>query len=62
MKGKEVEITKSGDAVTLRPISAAKPDWKAIFAELDAIGPLDDDFMSERFQEQVRPNGIDLDE
>ena len=62
MEGKEVEITKSGDVVTLRPIPAAKPDWKAIFAQLDALGPLDDDFMSERFQEQIRPNGMDVDE
>ena len=62
MEGKEVEITRNGDAVTLRPISAAKPDWKSIFAQLDALGPLDDDFMSERFQEQVRSNSIDVDE
>jgi antitoxin VapB len=54
MEGTEVEITKTGNAVVLRPISVVKPDWRAVFAKMDEIGPLDDDFMNHRFQEQVR--------
>jgi antitoxin VapB len=49
MVGNEVEITKSGDAVTLRPLVTKKPDWRAIFAELDALGPLDG-FLEDRYE------------
>jgi antitoxin VapB len=49
MAGSEVEISKNGDAVTLRPLASKKPDWKAIFAQLDALGPLDG-FMEDRYE------------
>jgi antitoxin VapB len=62
MEGKEVEITKSGNVVTLRPIPADTVDWKTIFAELDALGPLDDDFMRERYQDTPSPRETNLDE
>jgi antitoxin VapB len=62
MAGTEVEITKSGDVVTLRPILAEKTDWKTIFAELEALGPLDDDFMSDRYQDIPSPRETNSDE
>jgi antitoxin VapB len=49
MAGSEVEISKNGDAVTLRPLASKKPDWKAIFAQLDALGPLDG-FLEDRYE------------
>jgi antitoxin VapB len=49
MEGSEVEISKSGDVVTLRPLKSAKPDWRAIFAELDRLGPLDN-FLEDRYE------------
>jgi antitoxin VapB len=51
MEGTEVEITKSGDVVTLRPFQKPAISWKAIFAEMDKLRPLDDDFMADRFQD-----------
>jgi antitoxin VapB len=62
MPGTEVEISKSGGVVTLRPLSASRLDWKAAFAEMDKYPPLDDDFMSERFQDQAPRDSFDIDE
>ena len=41
LPGQEVEVFRQGADVVLRPIRSAKPDWKEIFAELDALGPVD---------------------
>jgi antitoxin VapB len=42
MEGKEVSVTRNGDAITLRPLRAAKRGWAEVFAEIDALGPQDD--------------------
>jgi antitoxin VapB len=62
MHGKEVEISKSGNEIILRQIPIEKPDWKSLFARLEALGPLDDDFMSERYQDTPSPREILTDE
>jgi antitoxin VapB len=42
MEGKEVEVTRNGDSITLSPVKPRKTDWEAVFAEIDAMGPSDD--------------------
>jgi antitoxin VapB len=50
MPGTEVEVTRQGDAVTLSPIGVKKRpiDWKTVWAEIDALGPIDDSFLKDR--------------
>ena len=60
MPGTEVEVYRDGEKVVLRPISKTKPDWKSIFAELDALGPLDD-FLLDRNEGLLPPKDIDFD-
>ncbi len=40
LPGKEVRVSKVGDKVILEPLSAENPplDWKAFWAEIDALG------------------------
>ena len=42
MEGTEVEVSRHGDSITLTPIAARKKSWEQVFAEIDAMGPLDD--------------------
>ncbi len=60
MPGTEVEVHREGDAVVLKPLAATKPDWKSIFAELDALGPLED-FLVDREEGLVPPRDVDFD-
>jgi antitoxin VapB len=60
MPGTEVEISRDGDAVTLRPSKHHKPDWRKAFAEMDALGPLDG-FPDDRYQGLTAPRDVDLD-
>lgn len=57
MEGTEVEISRKGDVVQLTPVSRKKPDWRAVFAELDRLGPLDG-FLEDRY-EGLRPPTVD---
>jgi antitoxin VapB len=60
MPGTEVEISRDGDMVTLRPSKPQKPDWRKAFAEMDALGPLDG-FLEDRYQGLIPPRDVDLD-
>lgn len=60
MPGKEVEVYRDGEAVVLKPITMAKPDWREIFAALDALGPLDD-FLEDRYAGLLQPKDVDFD-
>jgi antitoxin VapB len=43
MPGKEVEIFRQGDVVSMKPIKKhVKVDWEKFWAEMDALGPADD--------------------
>jgi antitoxin VapB len=42
MEGTEVSVTRNGDAVTLTPIKRKKTDWAVVFAEIDAMGSVED--------------------
>jgi antitoxin VapB len=61
MPGKEVEISRDGDKVILKPIKKAPPDWETIFAQLDAMGPIDD-FVVDRYEGLIQPKDVDLGE
>jgi antitoxin VapB len=53
-QGKEVKVTKVGDAVLLEPIAEARPfDAKAFWAKIDALG--DRDFPDIR-DDDLRPD------
>jgi antitoxin VapB len=50
LPGKEVEVSREGDAVTLRPIKQkTRPtDWSKFWAEIDSLGEIDDSFLKSR--------------
>jgi antitoxin VapB len=42
MPGKEVEISRVGDSVVIKPITEGKVDWEKYFAEMKALGSWDE--------------------
>jgi antitoxin VapB len=42
MEGTEVLVSKIGDSIVLKPVKTQKKSWAEVFAEIDALGPVDD--------------------
>jgi antitoxin VapB len=59
MPGTEVEILREGEFVMLRPLKSTPPDWRKIFAEMDALGPIAD-FAVDRMEGLTPPPDVDL--
>jgi antitoxin VapB len=60
LPGTEVEVFRQGDSVILRPLRPAKPDVERLFAEMDALGPLDD-FLIDRSAGLAPPKDVEFD-
>ncbi len=42
MPGNEVEISRVGESVVIKPINSGKVDWEAYFSEMKALGSWDE--------------------
>jgi antitoxin VapB len=64
MPGTEVEISRNGDVVALKPkgkVPMKKTDWDKFWAEMDALGPWDDPPM-DRYEGLLQPREHSLDD
>ena len=41
LPGQEVDVFRQGDDVVLRPLKRPKINWDEIWAEMEALGPVD---------------------
>lgn len=60
LPGTEVEVYRDGDRVVLKPVPISRPDVEAIFAKMDALGPLEGFMDYDRYEGLLPPKEIDL--
>ncbi len=61
LPGTEVEVHRDGDSVVLTPIGKPRVDPAAVFAAMEAIGPLKDFMSGDRYEGLLPPRDISFD-